>query len=342
MFLYKSGFGIRLIDCIAKRNRKFLNFISGFVIAAGFMGMVVVIVLLVLSCYKMATMPEVIKTPPVVPLFPWIPFPGLPTLYFTYWIIAIFILAVIHEGSHGIFSRLHKIKIQSTGFGFLGPLPLAFVEPNEKELVKKENKAQLSIFAAGPVSNFACAAITILIISFIANPLYVSALKNSGIIVASVNESGPAYEAGVMEGDIIKINGASTIGEFIEMQIEIRPNQTVSIETGGKTINIVTEKHPLNESIGYMGIGLKPRLAGINKGFPYLSALLFWIFITNVFVGLFNLLPLPIVDGGRMFYVAMLSLTKSRKKAEKISKIAYLFSLFLFFLMFAIWIIRIL
>lgn len=342
MFLYKSKFGIRLIDSIANKNRKFLNFMPGFIIAVGFTGMIATMALLIMSCYRLIVMQEVMKTPPVVPLLPWVPFPGLPTLYFTYWIIAIFILAVVHEGCHGIFSRLNNIKIKSTGFGFLGPLPLAFVEPDEKSLVKTSAKSQLSVFAAGPVSNFFLAAIVILIISFAVTPFYANVLMNSNIVAAQLNETGPAYEAGIREGDMLKIGSASTLEEFIEFQQTLKPNQTLNIETQDKKYTITTEKNPGNESLGYMGIGIKPKLEGISKAMPYVSALFFWIFITNVFVGLCNLIPLPVVDGGRMVYVAALTITKSKKKSEKIAKALYSFSLLLFFLMFAIWVIRML
>ena len=342
IYLYKSGFGIKLMDSIVKHARKFLNFISVYVVIIGFIGMAAMIFLLIASAYKMATIPIAIKTPPVVPLLPWIPFPGLPTLYFTYWIIAIFLLAVVHEGCHGIFSRLNDIKIKSTGFGFLGPLPLAFVEPDEKQMAKKGFKAQLSILAAGPVSNFALAALVFLLITAVINPVY-SKVENSSILVVQVNESGPAYASGIREGDVIKIENASTLKEYSEIYSSIKPNQTITIEKNGEKISLITVVNPLNESLGSVGIAVTPKLSGISKIAPYIpSTLIFWIFMTNLFVGLFNLLPLPIVDGGRMAYIACLYFTKSDKRAKKIAKRAYTFSLSLFVLLFVIWILRIL
>ena len=342
IYLYKSGFGIKLMDSIVKHARKFLNFISVYVVIIGFIGMAAMIFLLIASAYKMATIPIAIKTPPVVPLLPWIPFPGLPTLYFTYWIIAIFLLAVVHEGCHGIFSRLNDIKIKSTGFGFLGPLPLAFVEPDEKQMAKKGFKAQLSILAAGPVSNFALAALVFLLITAVINPVY-SKVENSSILVVQVNESGPAYASGIREGDVIKIENASTLKEYSEIYSSIKPNQTITIEKNGEKISLITVVNPLNESLGSVGIAVTPKLSGISRIAPYIpSTLIFWIFMTNLFVGLFNLLPLPIVDGGRMAYIASLYFTKSDKRAKKIAKRAYTFSLSLFVLLFVIWILRIL
>ena len=51
-----------------------------------------------------------------------------------------------------------------------------------------------------------------------------------------------------------------------------------------------------------------------------------WLFILNLLVGLINLLPIYITDGGRMFGIALLNIVKDKKKAAKIySFIATLF-----------------
>ena len=39
--------------------------------------------------------------------------PGLPTMSFWHWIVAIFILATVHETCHGIFARLNNVKLKS-------------------------------------------------------------------------------------------------------------------------------------------------------------------------------------------------------------------------------------
>jgi len=100
---------------------------------------------------------QVTKIPPVLPLVPYLPsifkVDFLPPFYFTYWIVIIGIVAVVHEFAHGIFARLNKIKVHSTGFGFLGPFLAAFVEPDEKHLQKAKKFPQLAILAAGTFAN---------------------------------------------------------------------------------------------------------------------------------------------------------------------------------------------
>ena len=48
------------------------------------------------------------------------------------------------------------------------------------------------------------------------------------------------------------------------------------------------------------------------------NSFLFWIFNISIGVGLFNLLPLGPIDGGRMFYAAVFKFTKDEKKSLKI------------------------
>jgi len=353
-FLYRSKFGIKKIDYLVKKYPKFFHFIEKINITVGFVGMAVILYLLAMSSYKIAAMTQVIKTPPLVPLLPWISFPGMPTLYFTIWIIMISIIAVVHEGAHGIFSRLNKIKLKSTGFGFLGPIVIAFVEPDEKQLVKKSPKVQLSVFSAGPAANFMLAGIFFIIISLAINPIYTSAMQDVNLKAASIVPNSSAYIAGIEKKDIITIKDiekTSNVEMYIRnitvFFIELKPNQTVNIkiENKNKDVSLITSVNPKNESKGYTGIEeieIIPKFSGIAKIMPFISALFFWIFIANLFVGLFNLLPFWVVDGGRMFYAAAFAITKSKKNAMKKMKTATAFTLFLIFLMFLVWAVRML
>jgi membrane-associated protease RseP (regulator of RpoE activity) len=57
----------------------------------------------------------------------------------------------------------------------------------------------------------------------------------------------------------------------------------------------------------------------------------------NLFVGLFNMLPLGILDGGRFFYLAILSVAKNKKTAEKSFKYATKFIGLIFLAMIVAW-----
>ena len=130
MYLYRTQLGIKFIEWFAKKNAKWLKPLQYFVIAVGYVLMGFVLYLMIDSVYiyiKYPIVSQVIKAPPIFPIFPYFnKFFGLssffPDLYFTYFIVAIAVLAVFHEFAHGIFARLNKVRIKSTGFGFLGPL----------------------------------------------------------------------------------------------------------------------------------------------------------------------------------------------------------------------------
>ena len=64
----------------------------------------------------------------------------------------------------------------------------------------------------------------------------------------------------------------------------------------------------------------------------WFSILLQWLFIISFGVGLFNLLPLGPIDGGRMFRTLLSYFIKDTKKLDKIFITVSLFSLLLIIL----------
>ncbi len=159
LYLYRTKVGIKIMDWTVKKFGKFLKPFEYIVLASGYILMAVMIYLLArfTYIYTKFDVAREIKIPPVLPLFPYatdlFKVDFLPPFYFTYWIIIIAIIAISHEFAHGIFARLHKIKVHSTGFGFLGPFLAAFVEPDEKQMQKASKKNQLSVLAAGTFAN---------------------------------------------------------------------------------------------------------------------------------------------------------------------------------------------
>ena len=172
--MYRTQFGIKAIDYVAKKYKKSLNVLQYISIICGFMLMILILVLFFQITYIYVSSPEIVKSvkvPPVIPLIPYLPeifnIDFLPPFYFTYWILILAIIAISHEFAHGIFAKFHNIKIKSTGFGFLGPFLAAFVEPDEKQMNKKSIKAQLSVLCAGTFANIIMSIIfTIVLVLF--------------------------------------------------------------------------------------------------------------------------------------------------------------------------------
>ena len=149
--LYKTKLGINFMEKFTKLPKWLVHVLSVSSIVIGFLGMIFILRIIIEGTYTLLTKPD--AQPVLAPVLPGVAIPGLPKLSFMHWIISIFIVAVIHEFSHGIFARFHKTKVKSSGFLFLGPILGAFVEPDEVELKKKSAYKQLSIFSAGPFSN---------------------------------------------------------------------------------------------------------------------------------------------------------------------------------------------
>ena len=163
LILYRTQWGIKLINYIGGKYKKTLKALSYVSISLGYVLMTGILLLIFQTVYIYLTTPiaRVIKAPPIMPLIPY--FPRLfgvesffPPFYFIYFIVAVGIVATVHEFSHGIFARRFGIKIRSTGFAFLKWLPAlfgAFVEQDEKQMEKASKYEQMSILSAGVFAN---------------------------------------------------------------------------------------------------------------------------------------------------------------------------------------------
>src|SRR3989338_7256505 len=185
LFLYKTKWGIRLIDKTAKRFQKALKALSYVSIGVGYSLMAGMLYLFGKIVWVYISAPEIvreIKVPPITPLIPYLPqafkLDFLPPFYFIYCIVVLAVIAISHEFAHGIFMRRYNIHIKSTGFGFfpffLPVFLAAFVEQDEKSMVKGSKFQQKAVLAAGTFANILTAilffGILILFFSFAFNP----------------------------------------------------------------------------------------------------------------------------------------------------------------------------
>jgi len=161
IFLYHTKVGLKLMDWASSKFEKVLKPLSYVVITSGYVLMISILWMIVKTVwiYISSPIPEQLKNlPPIAPLIPYFPkLFGLesffPPLYFTYFLVALAIVAVSHEFAHGLFARLWKIRVKTTGLAFFGPFFGAFVEPDEKQMAKAPKKHQLSVLAAGTFAN---------------------------------------------------------------------------------------------------------------------------------------------------------------------------------------------
>lgn len=74
-----------------------------------------------------------------------------------------------------------------------------------------------------------------------------------------------------------------------------------------------------------------------NIIYEFIYNLLWWLILISFSVALINMLPMGIFDGGRFFYLTVLKITGSEKKAEKAFKWVTYFLLFLVVLIMVYW-----
>ncbi|MFC1727941.1 site-2 protease family protein [Nanoarchaeota archaeon] len=326
--LYKTKLGINAMNSFAKRWPRFTKYAGYVGIVVGFIGMGLISVMLVYNLLKIFLIPDAATGVALV-----LPFKVKGGFFvpFFYWIISIFILAVVHEFSHGVLARLNDIKLKSSGFAFLAVLvpvlPAAFVEPDEKQMVKKSAKAQLSVFAAGPFSNIVLGILSLLISLVIFAPVMNAYVNFDGVEVVDflkVNGSSPAEESGMISGEVINsLDGAEIENTFglTKILINKSPGDQIKVGTEENEYFVTLGTAPQNKTIPYIGISIKQSYSGVfSNVFMWVVGLFYWLYVLNIGIGLFNLLPLGPIDGGRMLKVALEKITKDEKKAEKIWK----------------------
>lgn len=248
-FLYKSKFGIKFIDKFSEKYKKPLKVISYIAITFGYLAMAAMLVLLIVNAIMLLKLPQAIasKAPPVLPFLPYTPqlfkIPGLPDFYFTQWIIIIIIIAITHEFAHGILARLNKVRIKSTGFGFLGPLMVAFVEQDDKDMNKRKKKAQLAILSAGPFSNFIFGILFILFFLVFFN----LSIHPTNILYASTAINATDFKAIHFEGDYFTKENISQIKNISQEVPQKFVLETTNNNSYVVTRNLLISQLPLIE-----------------------------------------------------------------------------------------------
>ncbi len=337
ILIYRTKFGIKFIDKFADKNKEFVKVLGYSAIGIGFVGMITILGFFVKGLYELLFVPA---APPTMSLvIPGVQIPGSPIFVpFWYGIIALFIVILFHEFGHGIVARAHGIPVKATGLVFFGPLPGAFVEPDEKKILKSPSPVQVSMFASGPFFNVILCAIIFLIMTLIFNPLIMSMTTINGVSFNEIQENQPGAAFGLQPNVVYtRINGEEirTAEDFTNTVQCLSPNQTLTFSNADSEVKLITGPHPDNPSKGYIGV-LGPSLGHELKSDkykvpyailtlfsnPYAQsfteyALLQWIFILSMGIGLANLLPLGPVDGGRMLQTTLVDM-KGKEKGTKL------------------------
>lgn len=336
--LYKTTWGLDHMDHFAKKHKKLFSILIPITIFLGVTGMIFISYLMFKSFFELFIKKATVQAAAIV-----LPIKTSFTFYvpFEYWIISIFLLATVHEMAHGIIARYYNIKVKSSGFAFLSILlpiiPAAFVEPDEKDLEKKPAKQQIAVYSAGPVSNFFFAILALLLL-FSLSTLF----QPTGLMIQQINDNSYLLNTSFnyTNEKIIGINNQSikSLDELKSFLDNTKPGDVITLKTNVSSYKVKLLKNP-NKDSGYIGASfielkdLNPDLIFLKpiKGLVlWINGLLYFLVILNLGIGLFNLLPLLIADGGRIYFVILKDYFKlNEEKAMKITA----FTGLIFFLM---------
>ncbi len=237
-FLRRTQRGKKFLTSLGSRHKKFwkqlgnIAILSGFVMSVWMTWMMAVQLQLIAS----GAVPKEASGGILLPSLTGEPMLGRGFILvpFWYYIIALSVILVAHEGMHAMLGITAKVKLKSIGWGLLAVLPLGFVEPDEKQVEKKKSMEQLRFFAAGSFGNFIVAGVSLLLLAFAFNPMFAS----NGVFYRALVAGHPAEQAN-MTGYIIGIDGyAINSTENLSKALEIiGPNKTVAITTVNITEN---------------------------------------------------------------------------------------------------------
>jgi membrane-associated protease RseP (regulator of RpoE activity) len=277
-------------------------------------------------------------------LIPGVTLTSAPAIAF--FLLCIPIVLVIHEGAHGIVASLEKIKIKTGGFVVFIALFAGFVEPDEEEFDKAKKISKLRVIGAGATANviFAFALGALLL----TNPIFALVLPEplvewfydapDGVLVISIIPDSGAEKAGLQSGDLITaINGVIIITPLDFQKIDLKPGETVTVtvQRNGQQLQLPVEimPSPDDPNRGLVGImrdnalSYKPVYNFIEWD-PQVSMFLLWLWMISFFIGIINMLPLPILDGGKFIY----TIIENKASEQKINGIMWAIYAFTFVL----------
>ncbi len=258
-------------------------------------------------------------------LIPGVTLTSAPAIAF--FLLSIPIVLVMHEGAHGIVAALEKIRIKTGGFAIFIALFAGFVEPDEEEFNKAKKISKLRVIGAGATSNVMFAIVLGAIM--LTNPIFGMVLDSiplfgevilnvfyelsQGVLVLSIIENSGAEQAGMQANDIITSINEIPIHGPVDFPI-LNPGETASVTVlrDSQTLEFGVEIMPSPEDpkrglIGIMrdnSIPYKPVMNFIdwtNVDFN-VSMFLLWLWMISFFIGIINMLPLPILDGGKFIH----------------------------------------
>ena len=263
-----------------------------------------------------------------------------------YFLLSIPIVLVVHEGAHGIVATLEKIKIKTGGFAIFIAMFAGFVEPDEEEFEKAKKISKLRVIGAGATSNVLFALVLGAIL--LTNPFFAMVVPEpllsifyelpEGVLILSIIENSGAEQAGLLANDIItSINGIPIFSPADFPSLSPGDTASVSVLRDGQPLDFGLKVMPAPDDperglIGIMrdnSFAYTPVMNFIEWNDPTVSMFLLWLWMISFFIGIINMLPLPILDGGKFIHI-IIDKRFSDKAVKATMWIIYAFTFILF------------
>lgn len=262
--------------------------------------------------------------PGVAPIIPGITIPLFAGL------LALVVVLTLHEFSHGVLSRVAKIKVKSSGLLMFGVIPIgAFVEPDEKAVGSLTRQQQNRLSIAGVSSN-----ILLTILFFIPTMallfLVVPSISQNYFYIQATIPNTPANGIIPNGSQVYSWNGhnVTTLSELQSAAKQDTPNSTVSLVTSNGTYRVVANA---TGKIGvYVGQGFRIGDGIGGEALYFLYTFFSLAFLINLLAGLVNMLPIVGLDGYRVFRVSI--------KDQRIPRFLMIFLLAMLFVNVLPWI----
>ncbi len=324
MFIYRTKLGLKIMQRLSKYKR-IINIYAILGVITAVASIAFMLYLLIPYLSLMISHPS--STPAGLELvLPVSGVPGIVGVPIFYWLIALIVVVTLHEGSHGIVALSKKIKLKSSGFGFfLAFLPLAFVEPEEKQFNKASRFDRLKVLAAGSFTNIVLGIIVLVVYILLSNyivAIHAVSFAPLALQVVGVVPGGPASNANLtVNTTITQINGQQfSTTQQAEAELSVIPGQYVNLTTSsGEVYSIKTIYNASINTTNHSYIGIYGEFietgtsqflispissnASPNNNLPsqtlyWFDGLFLWIAFISLGLGLANFLPIFYITDG--------------------------------------------
>ncbi len=314
----------RLNAFLTKMGKKFPIIFFNIGVVVGFGGMIFAFWMFGENLIKFFVQPAAAGG--VVPIIPGVTITGLPLVYM---LIGLAIAILTHEFSHGFAASKDNIPIKSSGLlGFLVMFG-AFVEPDEEAFEKEATpKARMRLLAAGSYSNLIWSFVFLAILVNFGAIASIAYNPPSGAYIYQLSAESPGAET-LFVGDVIIGLNDTVIDNWSDVSVfmnDALAGSQITIHTLDRDITLILAPNEVNATRGYIGIYGADYWEAKSGWDLFLSPMfvfhmqqiILWCYIILISLALFNLLPIPMLDGDKLLSNGLSLFISDEKKIKYI------------------------